>query len=317
MSAIAALFLIVLPVFLVVGAGYAAVRLRAFPDEAVNPLVKFATGIAVPVLLFRSIYNLDLSSALQPGLLVSFYAGALASFAVAALLARHAFRRRPGEAVAIGFCALFSNSVLLGLPIMERAYGPAALEPVFALIAFHAPFCYLVGITVMEISRRDGAGLVPTLRRIADEMLHNALTIGILIGFATNLAGIAFPEPVMAAVDLIAAAGLPVALFGLGGVLTRYRLGEGLDQAAMAAAASVMLHPAIAYVLAVWVFALGEPFARAAVLIAAMPTGVNGYVFAAMYERAVGVAASTVLLGTAASILSITFWLWVMGGASL
>ncbi|MEM6421791.1 MAG: AEC family transporter [Pseudomonadota bacterium] len=317
MSALGALLLIVLPVFLVVGAGYVAVRTRVFPDEGVTFLVKFATGIAVPVLLFRAIYDLDLAAALQPGLLGSFYLGALAAFAVGTLTARHAFGRRPGESVAVGFCALFSNSVLLGLPIMERAYGPVEMQAAFGIIAFHAPFCYLVGITAMEIARRDGAGVVATARRVADEMFHNALALGILAGFAANLSGLVLPEPVLAAVDLIARAGLPVALFALGGVLTRYAIRAEVAEAGITASFSTMLHPAIAWLLATQVFMLSPETTRAAVLIAAMPTGVNGYIFAAMYDRAVGAAASTVLIATAASVFSITFWLWVLGGNAL
>ncbi|MEM6974238.1 MAG: AEC family transporter [Pseudomonadota bacterium] len=314
MDTLTALLLIVLPVFLVVGAGYAAVRTGAYPDAGIGPLVKFATGIAVPVLLFRAIYRLDLGQVFQPDLLASFYLSALVAFGAGILAARRLFGARPGESVAIGFCALFSNSVLLGLPVVERAYDASVIEPVFAIIAIHAPFCYLVGITAMEISRRDGAGLIATLRRIVDEMLHNALTVGIMAGFAFNLAGIVLAEPVLAAVDLIAAAGLPVALFGLGGILTRYSLGRGVAAASVTAAISVMLQPAVAWVLATQVFELSESFTRAAVIIAAMPTGVNGYVFAEMYKRSVEIAASTVLIGTAGSVFSITFWLWVLGG---
>lgn len=66
MHALISLFLIVLPVFLVVGAGYASVKTKVFPDQGVDALVKFATGIAVPVLLFRAIYRLDLGAVLVP-----------------------------------------------------------------------------------------------------------------------------------------------------------------------------------------------------------------------------------------------------------
>jgi len=57
--------------------------------------------------------------------------------------------------------------------------------------------------------------------------------------------------------------------------------------------------------------------APAAVVMAAMPPGVNGYVFAAMYGRAVGTAASAVLLGTVLSLLTITVWLALLGGAGM
>ncbi|MEL6220304.1 MAG: AEC family transporter, partial [Pseudomonadota bacterium] len=121
--------------------------------------------------------------------------------------------------------------------------------------------------------------------------------------------------PLAAMIDLLASAALPVALFGLGGVLTRYKLRAEVSEALMVSAFSLILHPLIAYVLAAHVFGLGDAFVRAAVLIAAMPPGVNGYIFAAMYGRAVGTAASTVLLATALSVVTVTVWLGILGGA--
>jgi predicted permease len=47
-----------------------------------------------------------------------------------------------------------------------------------------------------------------------------------------------------------------------------------------------------------------------------MPAGMNGYMFATMYNRAQGAAASTVLLGTGLSVLTVSFWLWMLGGAA-
>ena len=84
----------------------------------------------------------------------------------------------------------------------------------------------------------------------------------------------------------------------------------------MTAAISTLFHPALVWLLAVPVLALPTDYARAAVVIAAMPAGMNGYMFATMYQRAQGAAASTVLLATGVSVLTISFWLWVLGGAA-
>lgn len=308
---------VVAPVFLVIAAGFLATRIGGFPATAVDGLMSFAVRFGVPMLLFSAIYRLDLDEAFDPRLLGAFYTGALVCFAVAIALARLVWKRRPGEAVAIGFCALFSNSVLLGLPIMTRAYGPDSLSPMFAIISIHAPFCYLVGIVTMEFSRRDGVGLFATVRRAAAAMFSNALTIGLALGFAANLSGVALPDFVMSAVGMIASAALPAALFGMGGALTRYSLRADIGVATMAALASILLHPAIAYGLAAGVFDLPQEWVRAAVVTAAMPTGMNGYVFATMYGRAQGAAASVVMLGTAMAAVSVTFWLWLLGGAAV
>ncbi|MEM9148206.1 MAG: AEC family transporter [Pseudomonadota bacterium] len=316
MSTFTGLLLIVLPVFLLVGCGYATVRFRAFPDKGIDALIAFATNIAVPALLFRAIYTLDLGAALDAGHLMAFYGGALVCFVGATLVSRMVWRRRPGESVAVGFSALFSNSVLLGLPIFERAFGAAAMEPVFALIAFHAPFCYLVGIMTMEFLRRDGLPIRVAMIRSAKAMFKNGLMLGIALGFLFNIGGVPVPGPVSDVIDMLAAAALPVALFGLGGVLTRYRMRAEIGEALMVSVFSLIAHPLLAYVVAAHVFALDDGFVRSAVLIAAMPPGVNGYIFAAMYDRAVGTAASTVLLATALSVFTTTLWLGFLGGGA-
>jgi malonate transporter and related proteins len=303
------LLVVVLPVFLVIGAGYAATRAGLFRPSAVDGLMVFTQNFAIPCLLFRGVATLDLGAVFDPRLLVSFYTGAVVCFILGTLGARRLFGRRPGEAVAIGFGALFSNSVLLGLPIIERAYADGVLAPTFAIIAIHAPFCYLVGITAMEFARADGRGLAGTARAVGNAMFRNALMIGIALGFVVNVVGIALPEPVWGAVNMMAAAALPAALFGLGGVLTRYALRASLAEASMIASLSLLVHPAIALVLAAGVFALPPDFVRAAVVTASMAPGVNAYVFASLYSRGQAQAASVVLLGTAVCVVTASAWL--------
>ncbi|MFO1144957.1 MAG: AEC family transporter [Amaricoccus sp.] len=308
------ILLVVLPVFLVIGAGYAATRAGLFHSSAVDGLMVFTQSFAVPCLLFRGLVDLDFGAYFDPRLLFSFYFGAVVSFALGVLGCRRLFHRRPGEAVAIGFGALFSNSVLLGLPIMAHAYGRDALAPNFAIISIHAPFCYLLGTTAMEFARADGRGLAETGRAVARSMFRNALMIALALGFVVNLAHIPLPGPIRGAVDMMADAALPAALFGLGGVFTRYAIRASLAEAGMIAALSLLVHPGIAYALSHWTFHLPDGFVRSAVMTAAMAPGVNSYVFASLYNRGQAQAASTVLIATAASVLTISAWLAVLGG---
>ena len=104
-------------------------------------------------------------------------------------------------------------------------------------------------------------------------MFRNALMIGLMLGFAVNLGGIPLPGPLRAGLDMMADAALPAALFGLGGVLTRYAIRASLAEAGMIAALSLVLHPAIACVLSAGVFGLSEGFVRSAVVTAAMAPG--------------------------------------------
>jgi len=112
---------------------------------------------------------------------------------------------------------------------------------------------------------------------------------------------------------MMSAAVLPASLFGLGGALNEYRISESWAQASLMSVFKLIIHPAIVYVLTVLVLHVPIEFARYAVMLSAMPAGINAYVFATYYDRNVNVAANVVLISTVASIATITFWLLVLG----
>ena len=302
----------VLPVFLVVGSGYVLVRYGFFSDETVGALMKFAQSFAIPCMLFMALVRLDLGANFDPELMISFYAGALVCFLLGYVTVRKGFGRRPGESVALGFAALFSNSVLLGLAVMQQAYGEGALGANYALISIHAPFCYGVGIVAMEVARADGRTAADTARVATRAMFRNPISMASAAGLIWNLAGLPVPAAVGTAADMIARAALPAALFGLGGVLSRYRIRSSLGEATAITFISTIIHPTIAFTLSHHVFNLPPEFVRSATVMSAMAPGVNAYMFASMYDRAKGEVASTVIIATLVSIATATGWLWLL-----
>jgi predicted permease len=302
---------VILPVFLILAAGYVLAWRNVIPPEGIDGLMKFAQGFAVPCLLFRNIAALDLATTFDPALLISFYTGATLCFAAGIAGARWLFGRDWEDAIAIGFVALFSNSLLIGLPITERAFGPDALASNFAIISIHAPFCYLLGITTMELARARGQALRHLPLTIGRAMAGNAIIIGVGLGLLANIADLRLPEAVDAAIDLVARAAIPTALFGLGGVLTRYRPEGDMRQILFVMGCSLMLHPALVWVMGS-LAGLSTGQFRSAVLTAAAAPGVNAYLFADMYGRARRVAASAVLFATVACALTAAFWLSIL-----
>lgn len=310
-----ALLDVILPVFLVIGFGYITVWRGLLSANSVDGLLNFTQNVAVPVLLFRAISQLDLTQNFDLLLLGSYYSSAAIAFAIGLTGARYLFHRSWEESVAIGFCALFSNSLLLGLAITERAYGADALGPNYAIIAIHSPFCYAVGITAMEIARAHTRGTGKSVSKLAvtvfKAIFRNALIIGISLGFLVNLTSAPLPAPLTEALDLIVRTALPAALFGVGGVLVRYRPEGEIKVILFVCTITLVLLPAMVWGLGVAANLPREAF-RSAVLTAAMAPGINVYVFANMYGVARRIAASSVLIGTAFSLLTVWLWLGIL-----
>jgi hypothetical protein len=91
-------------------------------------------------------------------------------------------------------------------------------------------------------------------------------------------------------------------------VLVRYRPEGDLRTVLYVCLVGLVVHPLVTRGLGLG-FQLPVDATRSAVLTAAMAPGINTYIFANMYGRARRVAASSVLVGTALSIL--TVWVWL------
>lgn len=307
-----AILLIVLPVFVVVGLGYVAAWRKIISTAGIDGVMTYAQNFAVPCLLFTAISKIDLDH-VNPFLLTSFYAGSFSVFTLGYLGARLMFGRDRPDSVAIGFCALFPNTLLLGLAITESAYGPAALAGNYTIIALHAPTIYTFGTVAMEFARNQSLSSGTDLwRKIGLSLAKNPLIIAVVLGVIVNVGNLHIPGVAASVLEMLTRSALPAALFGLGGVLVRYRPEGDARTIAWITFLSLMVHPAITYVLSNFVFHLSDAFVRSAVVTAAMAPGVNAYIFANIYGTAKRVAASSVLIATAVSVLTASFWLAVV-----
>lgn len=303
---------VIAPIFALIGLGYAAVRFKLFPAAGIDSLIAFVNNFATPCLLFYSILTSDFRAAFNLAIIGPYYFGAFVCFALGIFVGIRVYGNTKGEGVSSGFSAMFTNTVLVGLPIIARAYGDPAMPTVFSIIGVHGAILITTGMLTMELMRRDGRPLGKALLLAARRIALNPLLWGIALGLAANLLGITLVEPVEAFLTMMAQAVVPAALFGIGGALNEYKLSENWSHALLLSLTKLLLHPAICYVLMVLVLRVPLETARYGILLSAMPAGINSYVFATYYNRGVSVAANTILIGTVGSALTISMWLFLL-----
>ena len=308
-----AILTVIAPIFALMGLGYTAVRFRLFPADGIKSLIAFVNNFATPCLLFHSLVTSDFSAAFNIAIIGPFYLGAVICFVIGIVIAMKIFGNTPGESVSVGFSGTFTNTVLVGLPIMSRAYGGDSLPVVLSIIGLHGAILLTVGMLTMELMRRDGQSLGKTLVSAGKRIGSNPLIWGIAAGMIGYFSGLTLIEPAEAFFTMMSQAVVPAALFGIGGALNEFKLSENWQQAMVAAIIKLIVHPAIAYMLMIWVLHVPMEIARYGILLSAMPAGVNIYIFATMYNRGVSVAANTILIATVASAATISMWLFILG----
>lgn len=305
---------IVLPIFGIMALGALAVKIRVLNQGGVHGLVLFVFNFAIPILLFRSLALTELPEDIRWSFLLSFYGGSFAVFAAGMAAGRALFGRVLADQGIFGMGAGFSNTVLMGIPILFTAYGPDATLPTLLIIAFHGPLLMSLTVAIILTGRGGGVSLGRMARIIGLDLVRNPIIMGLLLGVAVNLSGIELPGPVDTMAEMVGASAVPCALFALGASLAGYPLTGDVPPALVLSFLKVVVHPALVWLLAVPVLGLEGIWVPVAVTMAAMPSGINVYLFGARYDVAPGVAARTVLVSTAASLVTLPVLLYLFAG---
>ena len=275
-------------------------------EQGVKGLVVYVFNFAIPLLLFRSLATTQLPADIQWSFIFSFYGGSFACYGLGMAMGRFLFRRPLDHQAIFGMSAGFSNTVLLGIPILITAYGPDATLPILLLIAFHGPTLMPLTTALIQIHQGSEVSAIQQVRAVGIELVRNPIIMGLLLGLVANLSGITLPGGLDRAVELLGSSAVPCALFAMGASLASYPLFGDVAPAVALTTVKLLLHPLLVWILAVPVFGLEGIWVPVAVTMAAMPTGVNAYLFGARYDAAQGVAARTILLGTVLGVGTIS-----------
>ncbi len=297
----------VLPIFGLVLCGYVVGRRRWMSEEAIKGLNTFVFYFAIPALLFRA-----MARGIGPvefTIVGAYFAGVLVTFLLALVVARLVFRTGPVEQVLFGMGSIFSNTVLLGIPLVFTVLGEAAGLQLMLIITFHAVIILPVITVLIELRRGAGQGWRRLFGQTFRAIALNPIILALLLGIAYGLTGAPLPGAAERFLALLGGAAAPCALFALGASLTSFELRGDIKETLAMVAMKLLVHPAVMAALAFWVFELPPLAATVAVITAAIPTGANVFIMARQYDIYLGRAASAVLISTALSVVTLTFLL--------
>ncbi len=303
----------VLPLFTLILLGFAAGRVKLIDAVGLRALITFVFNFAMPPLLFRLVVKSDVVHLFDLRFVLCHVGGQALVAAASVLLAAWLLRLDRPALVIQGFGAAFPNSVLLGLPLMITLYGERGALPATVIFATNVALYSLVTLLLELTSRAEGAGGPgQLLRGMLIAIFGNPIIAAACLGLVVALAGLPLPRLVDRTLALLGQAGPATALFALGASLSVRALSGRWGAPAVMVGCKLLLHPLLAWLLAVPLLGLDPFLARAAIIMAALPVGANVYVFAQQYEVAVEAASSAILISTGLAMLSLPVVLWLV-----
>lgn len=306
------IFLKILPFFAVICLGYLAVRTRFFSEEATVYLTRFVFYFALSAMLFGFAANLDIAAILSWPLVLAYLLGTSVVWLLVAVVAlwRGAGKE---EAVFEAHTGVIGNVGFLGIPMLALLLGPNAVGPVLLVLA--VDLIVFSSILTMSITGlRAGRVSAQTFRILAVGLAKNPMIGSTVLGIAWGATGLALPGPVNEFMSLLGAAATPCALFAIGASLAG-RSAERLQVAAWLSTAKLVLHPA-AVAAACWAFGVGGYAAGVTIAAAALPVAGNVFILAQHYRVAPQRVSTAILLSTAASVLTVTAVIALIGQGS-
>ncbi len=300
-------FALALPLFLLVALGFGLVRFAGWNRQVSDGMSTFVFSVALPALLFRLMSDFSHLPPVDARLLLAFFGACLLTFLLGHALGGRLFRLDATGRAILGLATVFSNNVLLGIPLARATLGNAAIPAVALVLVFNALTLWTLLSVAIEWSKHGSFDL-RGLRNTAMAVLRNPLVMAIVLGAGFGLTGWTLPGLLDQTMRQIAEPAGALSLIVLGMGLAEHDIRSGWRQSLVICALKLCVQP-----LAVWAIAalihLPPMETRVVVLLGSLPTGANVYLMAQQYQRMQGTVAASMVLATLISALTTPMFL--------
>jgi predicted permease len=295
-------FELAVPLFILVALGYGLVKVAGWGKSVSEGMNTFVFNLAMPALLFHLMSDLSKLPPVDTRLLLAFFGGCLLTFLMGYGLGGSLFKLDGTGKSILGLGGIFSNNVLIGIPLAKATLGNASIPSVALILVFNSLTLWSLLSISIEWSKHGSmsvAGFRTTLIAVA----KNPIIIGIITGASFGLTGWSLPSLLEHTLVQVAEPSAALSLIVLGMGLAEYNVKAGWRQGLLIVALKLTIQPFVVWGLATL---LGLPMmeTKVVVLLASLPVGVNVYLMARQYQRLEGTVAASLVLTTVLSAIT-------------
>jgi len=300
-----------LPFFGLILVGFAAGKLRRIPDAGLGWMSWFIIYAALPALFYRLLARTPFDQFAQPRFVVATTLATFTAFCLAFAIGFAMRRGHVAEATIAGLAGSFGNIGYMGPGLALSTLGPDAAAPVALINCFDTLLLFSLTPLLMAVAgARKSLGAA--IREAAWRIVTHPFLLATGLGALSAALHVELPTALDRLLLFLQNAAAPCALFTLGVVVALRPLARMPWEVPFLAAVKLALHPAIVLLLLSLLGPFSATWASTGVLMAALPPALNVFVLAQQYDSWVAQASGAVLLGTLASVVTLTTVLWLV-----
>ena len=292
----------------VIFVGWLLARLRIVSQEGRLVLNKTSFFAASPALLFTVLVEADVGLLFSTVLAVALLA--FAAVALVYIVVARIWLTKDASRIALAAAASgYSNVNNIGLPVAIYVIGDAGfVGPMLLLQLLVIAPLLLASLDILTAGRASFVGIIT-------QPLRNPMLIGAGLGALVAAFEIELPAPVLAPLEILGGAAVPLMLLAFGislGGDKPLQPGTGRREVWLAVALKSLAMPVIAFSLAKFAFGMDDQLVYACTVMAALPSAQNMYQYALRYDRATVITRDIVLLTTVLSLPVMLVIAWLL-----
>ncbi|WP_296061764.1 AEC family transporter [uncultured Amphritea sp.] len=260
------------PIFLLILVGFLAARGGIIPRESLPGMSSFVLYLALPVLIFHKLTQMDIGQVVDSDYLLVYGASGILSFFTVFLISRLITRNSISYAGLKGMGGAMPNSVFIGFPVALQYFGSPPTQALVMSLMIENIVLFPIALAFMETRDDQGADLKQLVTTVALRLIKNPVIISIISGVLVSLTGIRMPQFVDSAMQILSGSAAPVALIIIGASLAGAKVTASIKEISLISVCKLLLQPVIALLLVIFVLPdMDDTLKKAVVIFAASP----------------------------------------------
>lgn len=309
-----------IPVVLLIAAGLIAGQRGWIRAGSVKDLSNLVFFLLSPALLFRAMSTVHIEQlSLRPVAVYFMAAGLIFS----GTLVLRGFNSR---SAVLALANTYSNTVMIGIPLIGLAYGPEGMVTLLTLVSLHSLVILTTATVVLELAvsrdatltaQRSGVSvqsrpMLSTVLTAVRNAVFHPVPIPIIVGLLFAQTGWVLPEVIDKPIQLLGQAFGPLALVMVGITLAHTAVGQHLRGALAQALVKNLLNPVLVVALG-WALGLTGLPLTVMVVAASLPIGANVFLFSQRYKVAEELVTASVAVSTALALVTVSVVMALVG----